>query len=394
MSKSSHRMHFKYLDGLRGIAALFVVLYHLWQFVITRPDLGQPPGWFKVLSMLKLGPFAVSVFIVLSGYCLMLPIARLEQPALAGGLAQFIQRRARRILPAYYAALAASIGLVIAAPGLRAPTGSQWDIALPALTPASILTHITLTHNLFEEWQWTINPPLWSAALEWQIYFVFALALLAIWRRGGPIAALGAAYGLGLLPILFGMSYLGSWFLGLFAIGMIAAAINVAPSPAFRWLRSRAPWGVIAGAAGLSFGALILMPPSLVHLHSAIMDSWVGVATAALLIKCTSQLLQHNRLPPGLGFLSSSVFVGLGRISYSLYLTHYPIIALVFLLLLPRGFGPVGLFAALLLVGLPVMLGVAYAMYRAFERPLMRPAVSGQAIGNNVLGGEAPADPA
>src|SRR3954451_8561058 len=205
MSKSSHRMHFKYLDGLRGIAALFVVLYHLWQFVITRPDLGQPPGWFKVLSVLKLGPFAVSVFIVLSGYCLMLPIARLEQPALAGGLAQFIQRRARRILPAYYAALAASIGLMIAAPGLRAPTGSQWDIALPALTPASILTHITLTHNLFEKWQWTINPPLWSAALEWQIYFVFALALLAIWRRGGPIAALGAAYGLGLLPILFGM---------------------------------------------------------------------------------------------------------------------------------------------------------------------------------------------
>jgi hypothetical protein len=60
---------------------------------------------------------------------------------------------------------------------------------------------------------------------------------------GGPLVALGAAYGLGLLPILFGMSYLSSWFLGLFALGMIAAAINVAPSPAFRWLRSRAPWG-------------------------------------------------------------------------------------------------------------------------------------------------------
>src|SRR3954467_6921559 len=165
MLQPARRVHFLYLDGIRGLAALLVMLYHLWQFVITRPDLGQPPGWFRILSLLKLGPYAVPIFIVLSGYCLMLPIAHLKRPACVGGLRQFIQRRARRILPAYYATLAVSIGLIFAVPELRVPTNSQWDIALPALIPASILSHLSLTHNLFERWQWTINPPLWSAAL-------------------------------------------------------------------------------------------------------------------------------------------------------------------------------------------------------------------------------------
>lgn len=386
-------MHFTYLDGLRGIAALLVVLYHLWQFVITRPDLGLPPAWFKILSVLKLGPFAVSIFIVLSGYCLMLPIARLEQPALVGGLAQFIQRRARRILPAYYATLVASIGLVIVVPGLGSLTGSQWDIALPALTPASILTHLTLTHNLFEKWQWTINPPLWSAALEWQIYFIFALVLLVIWRRFGPIAMLSAAYGLGILPIVFGMGYLNSWFLGLFALGMIAAAINVAPTTSFEWLRKQLPWGSIAGAAGTSFGALILVPQSLFHLHPAIMDSWVGIATAALLISCTSHLQRHKRLPRGLGFLASSVFVRLGQFSYSLYLTHYPIIALLFLMILPLKLSPGALFIALLLLGVPAIFVTTYVFYRAFEQPFLRSMPPRQATSNTMLVSEAPADP-
>jgi peptidoglycan/LPS O-acetylase OafA/YrhL len=108
------------LDGIRGLAALYVVVNH----VFLRAFPGYPrdtapfwAGWFVY------GRFAVVVFIVLSGFSLAVAPARSGWQV--GGVGRFARRRARRILPPYYAALAISLAvawLVAPPPGQGAPT--------------------------------------------------------------------------------------------------------------------------------------------------------------------------------------------------------------------------------------------------------------------------------
>lgn len=91
------RLHLNFLDGIRAIAALYVLMHHLWLSQRALLPQGWPTGW------LAYGHLAVDVFIVLSGFCLMLPVARFKE--LRGGARHFFARRARRILPPVYACI-------------------------------------------------------------------------------------------------------------------------------------------------------------------------------------------------------------------------------------------------------------------------------------------------
>src|SRR5437764_4213800 len=107
------------LDGLRGLAALYVVVNHVFLRAFPGYPVNHAPfwaGWFIY------GRFAVVVFIVLSGFSLALSPAR--HGWRLGGLSPFARRRARRILPAYWAALAFSLAiawLITPPPGQAAP---------------------------------------------------------------------------------------------------------------------------------------------------------------------------------------------------------------------------------------------------------------------------------
>jgi peptidoglycan/LPS O-acetylase OafA/YrhL len=92
------RLHLPYLDGLRGLASLYIVLVHI------EPSIeGQLPIlWLLFGETMKYGAFSVVIFIVLSGYVLMLPVARSENGQLSGSFMNYIKKRSRRILPPYY----------------------------------------------------------------------------------------------------------------------------------------------------------------------------------------------------------------------------------------------------------------------------------------------------
>ena len=102
----SLRLH--YLDGLRGLAALYVTLHHAYLQVFPNPEQVLPVALAWGTHWLEYGSFSVAIFIVLSGYCLMLPVAK--SGVLTGGAWHYIQRRARRIIPPYYAAIAFTLG--------------------------------------------------------------------------------------------------------------------------------------------------------------------------------------------------------------------------------------------------------------------------------------------
>ena len=95
----------KYIDGLRALAALYVAAGHAFKeldpyrdnFAIAHPH-AAPAVEFFALLLFGHGHFAVAVFIVISGFCLMLPLALKERTAMES-TGHFIARRARRILP-------------------------------------------------------------------------------------------------------------------------------------------------------------------------------------------------------------------------------------------------------------------------------------------------------
>src|SRR5947208_2937066 len=94
------------LDGLRGLAALFVVLHHCWLMSFDGFPRNTGPWW---LGFLLYGHFAVVVFITLSGFSLAISPARRGWDL--GGKGRFAIRRAWRILPPYWAALTFSLVL-------------------------------------------------------------------------------------------------------------------------------------------------------------------------------------------------------------------------------------------------------------------------------------------
>ena len=111
------------LDGIRGLAALYVVINHVFLRAYPGYPVDHAPfwaGWFIY------GRFAVVVFIVLSGFSLALAPAR--HGWRLDSIAQFASRRARRILPAYWAALAFSLAvawLITPPPGQAVPGGQS-----------------------------------------------------------------------------------------------------------------------------------------------------------------------------------------------------------------------------------------------------------------------------
>ncbi|HZO89206.1 MAG TPA: acyltransferase [Chthonomonadaceae bacterium] len=370
------RLRLDYLDGLRGLAALYVVLFHAYIEINWHWDGGGLPAWaLRAASWMVYGHYAVAVFIVLSGYCLMLPVARSADGKLRGGVGEYLKRRARRILPPYYAALVLSLLLIRTVPGMNERSYSNWNWALPAFTPGVLWSHFLLVHNLSFAWAGKINPPMWSVATEWQIYFIFPALLLPVWRRLGLIAAVavGFAVGLGLHWLFWPYTIEASfWYIGLFALGMAGAVVGFSEKPQVRAWRERAPWGLIAALAAAVFVAVAIWRPEWVRRQIGL-DMVVGTATVALIIACTRHLTERPATPRSLilRLLGARPVVGLGTFSYSLYLVHAPLLSMLNMFLKTFWLTPIQIFGLLLVVGVPLSVGLAYLFHLAFERRFM-----------------------
>ncbi|ROO82737.1 peptidoglycan/LPS O-acetylase OafA/YrhL [Actinocorallia herbida] len=344
------------LDGLRGVAALFVVLHHcLLTAYAGFPQTSGPAG----LAVLRYGHFAVVLFIALSGFSLAASPAR--RGWRLGGIGRFAQRRAWRILPPYWAALTFALAvawLVVPQPGEGAPNA------------ASVVVYGLLIQDVADAP--SPNGAFWSIAIEAQLYAVFPLLLLLV-RRWGTAAMLASATAvvgaIGLLAPHSGqvarLMHLGPQFAVLFAAGAVAAGILTAPRTGKA--AKALPW--LAAAAVLPVCAVIAArgtPWTVAHFF------WVDLAlapAAGLLLAA----LAAGRPGPLVRLLDSRPLRSLGSYSYSLYLMHAPIVvavgAQVVNPILPEGLAR---FAVLLLVAVPVSLAVSRLFAAAFEAPFVR----------------------
>ncbi len=364
-----------FLDGIRGLSALYVVIHHAVFEFIQEPR----PRWVSLpLLPFNFGAAAVGVFIVLSGYCLMLPVARSERRELRGGFGQYIVRRAKRILPPYFAALLIILGLISVTGALRQPATTSWRHALPAFEFGTIASHLLLIHNTRGLWFYKIDPPMWSVAVEWQIYFLFPL-LLVIWRKLGIATTLafalvlGYGYRLGMQAAPFAgpahyWSVLKPEYIALFAGGMLAAMIGYGRDERLRRLEASVPWLILMLACGAA-----MVYCGLAELH--VWDTFfLGLTATCFLVWCARAAKQArpNWLTgPAIRVLESRPAVILGAFSYSLYLVHFPIVVMTNIVAFNLGVPLLARVGLTLAVGVPVSLVVAYLFHLVFERPFM-----------------------
>ncbi|MCL2645691.1 MAG: acyltransferase [Phycisphaerales bacterium] len=388
-SESKRTGHVAWLDGIRGLAAFYVVLGHVY----VELDYGQArcltPAMNLLTAWTKHGHYAVAVFIVLSGYCLMLPVARAPDGQLRGGAWAYLGRRAKRILPAYYASLLMALALMALIPAMRNGTGTGWDLAIPNYTPKilskTLISHLLLVHNLRWEWIYKINPPTWSVATEWQIYFALPLLLLPVWRRWGLVGCCSAAVLAGIAPAVLRpgrYDLLCPWYLGLFGFGMAGAMITTRTGGGSveEWLRRKMPWGWLT--VGLALGGVLAhcgMAGKAPVPQWLVADTLLGVAAASMIVYCSrvASSMSSSQARPTLYTLPVWIFgsraaVALGGFSYSLYLIHVPLLSVAHHAMRCLGMGPWGRLLTLYLVVVPLIVAASYGFYRLFERPFMQ----------------------
>jgi peptidoglycan/LPS O-acetylase OafA/YrhL len=347
----------QWLDGVRGGAALFVVLHHF--YLSTWPSFPDSTGpWW--LRWLLYGHLAVAIFIVVSGFSLALVPMR-NGGELAGGVRRFLRRRAWRIIPAYWAALILS--LLVTAVLLRPELG-------PVDLGRSLVVHGLLLQDAVGSE--TPNGAFWSIAIEWQIYFVFPLILLLGRRTSIGIAVLITTVAVllahwlagsgGLLDKINGFT---PQFLALFALGAFAVRLGGGDRPPK--LRP-----VLAGVTFAALGAFVLLAitqgSEWIVARFFWMDLLFGVGVASGLA-----LIHAGGLQPVRRVLASRTALWLGLFSYSIYLIHAPIVGV----LDKYAFGPMDLsplttFAMTIVLGLPVTLALAYGFHLLFEAPFLR----------------------
>ena len=341
------------IDGLRAAAALWVVLFHFRVFSGAR--LPFAPLDFFVRS----GSTGVSLFLILSGFCLFLPFAGGRDGRFK--TSTFLVRRARRLLPAYYCSLLLALALnVVGGGNLGFGPLSAGDVAW------QVVTHVTMTHTLFTSSFYALNGAYWSLGLEWQLYLGLPLVILAA-RRFGLVRALLAVV---VINVVYRLSLAAAAAVGWIPVGILQSVVlpNLLPG---RWaefafgmavaelysrgMLERLPWPA-------QYLWVLMAAIGVVSVGSPLSHLAFGAVFALLLIS----VLAHNGLVGRV--FAWRPLVALGIMSYSLYLVHQPLVqALAYVLRHDLGMSTRGAFAGLILL-LPLIVAVAWVLFVLVER--------------------------
>ncbi len=302
------------LDGLRGVAVLLVLWYHIWEI----SWLPAPVSWLQFVP--ETGFIGVHLFFFLSGFVISYPFVR----ACVQGRAQpswshFAWRRLLKIVPSYVLAIGVAYAIGYA------------QVQPYADTLRDLLTHLLFIHTWFPYRFGTINGVLWTLAVEVEFYCLFPIVWNAFKRAPWLTAAVmivvawmwRAWFAHCCMQTLF-PTYEENLpgYLDIFACGMIASYVYVRFGDRIR----ASSWKLAAPIVAL--GGIVALAALLQNLYGfRLADQWQGVwqidkrpllglsfaiiAVGSLLSPAWWQLLLDN---PPLRFLAA--------ISYNLYLYH------------------------------------------------------------------------
>lgn len=355
------------MSGIRGLSALYVMLFHI--ILTGGVNTDGLPWLFKAgIMATSYGHVSVGIFIVLSGCCLMIPVARAADGRFAGGILQFFKQRSWRILPPYYAALIFSVLYALASIHLKNGVSTEPSAENAHTLTTAFVTHVLMIHDLRADWKARLNSPMWSTAVVWQIYFVYALILLPIWRRFGNRAVLVVAFVLGylphaLLPMGHNFDWARPWYVGLFTMGMVTANAMHPRDGKFTNF-TKVPWAVL-GVLSLAVVAVCL---HFIPHQDWVYDPAIGFMGICIMAHCWQASQPGSNGSPLLRLLNHRWAVLLGDFSFSLYLTHRPV--QFFIAMIGHKLHLDHTHMLLLLwATVPVVLLCAYGFFLVFEKP-------------------------
>jgi peptidoglycan/LPS O-acetylase OafA/YrhL len=308
---AQHRVFLPEIQGLRAVAVGLVLIFHVWPEAL--------PG----------GYVGVDVFFVISGYLI---TGLLVRTALRDGrisLLDFYSRRARRLLPAATAVLAATFaGMFVFLPEAR------WEEAATQIAASALYVQNWVLAWLSVDYLGAENAAspvqhYWSLSIEEQFYFVWPLVMIAAIlaaRRFGLslrrtfVAALSLIFVLSLAASIYltaqepaqayFVTHTRMWELALG--GLLALTIHRA-----RWLQGKpAVWIAIVGIAAILWSAFAYSPAT----------AFPGVAALVPTLGTALVILAGD---VRLGFfrgLNARVLTWIGDRSYSIYLWHWPLV--------------------------------------------------------------------
>jgi peptidoglycan/LPS O-acetylase OafA/YrhL len=338
------QVHVKPLDGLRGIAILFVIVPHIASYGML-----PGPAWLEHIAAAT--AHGVDLFFDLSGFGHAYPLIaqRLAGAPVRFDAPTYAFNRIYRVLPLFYVTIALTYVAVFVA---KAVGHFQDDVVL--FVPHTLYEAVAPL-LLFDRANLPINPGLWTIAVQLRWYLLFP-ALLFVWFKS-PRA----------FVVLIGCAWVGYLFtrartidlgtLPLFMLGIVAADLIARRD---RLLRYAVLLLAISAVAAFAWDAHAMVPDPWGteghFLGQPTSFPWHVVVFSLVLIAAT--------LRPIRAVLSWRPLMALGTVSFSTYLVHQPVIALV-LAKLGRGAGPVAFVASI---------AVGFGFWWCLERPLTDPA--------------------
>lgn len=341
------------LEALRGLAALMVALYHVqWNWHL------------RGLPTLQNAWSFVDLFFVLSGF--VIALAYIDRPGRWRDIAEFMRRRFFRLYPLHLVTMFAML-MLVAARFAVAPTDTVTKYDIDADWISLILSNLTLTQSMGWTDRAILNIPSWSISTEFFAYLVFAGVCMAISSRAGRVVAMGA--------------------LSILALAGIAAAVGSLEAPLhLRFLRCIYGFGLGVGVCWLvdrsqcrlgprvSLGIQLAMIALLITMLSVCSrySPWLLLLPMLDAVLIMAMALDDASLIKRLLERREPAF--LGKISYSIYMVHVPVIAVIGAVATRLGHGDLwavdpAFGDALTLLFLLILLGVAFVTYTRIEAP-------------------------
>ena len=221
-------------DGLRVMAVTIVAWFHIWQQSWLFPGLTVFGREISLDPLARSGYIWVDMMILISGFCLYLPWARMRyQGGMRPHPIDFYAKRLMRIHPSYLLTVGVMFAVALATKAYYTREHMMRDV----------LSHLTYTHMFFYDAYYSSNlgGALWTLALEMQFYLLFPLIARAFYKMPATTFALmtGAALafrgyvGANIKDIALYFNQLPA-YLDTFAIGMAAASVHA-------WLAKKRP---------------------------------------------------------------------------------------------------------------------------------------------------------
>lgn len=361
------------IDGLRGIAILAVLWYHVWE--ISWQSATIPLVNLSLQAIPETGWLGVDLFFFISGFVLMLPYAHAHLTgAPRPALGHFFGRRFLKIVPSYVLAIVVLIAI-----------GYQ-TYAHAGDAVRDVAFHLLFVHDWFAVTSGSIAGVMWSLGVEIQFYVMFPLLVLAFVRRPVlcTIALFALANGWRVWCMLSNHYYYTQRleqlpaYVDFFAAGMLGAfAYCAIATRAPRLAQRQWAFTALSVAGFVALGLLVVncydhrgdvpWPETWkIEWRSVLALTFLAIALGSLFAVRAYQRVLANR-----------ALLFLAAISYNLYLWHQPLALLLVKYHLPPyatadPHGDPRWQFAFQFAALPLAIGVAALLTYGFEQPILR----------------------